>query len=129
MAYKMHLWISEMYHALFNGVPVRWNADYLPPSCKLDQTDGEFRHELLLFIRGDVINLSLQRFSDTLRISQALGRWVCLSFGQADLKLQSLVSCHDCCPVSLVFGGSFHLSKIFGKFASGTGCHSPDFLQ
>jgi hypothetical protein len=60
MAHKVHLWISEMYPALFNGFPERLNADYLPPSFKFYQMDGEFRLEPLLFIRGDPINLSLQ---------------------------------------------------------------------
>jgi len=81
MAHKMHLWISEIYYVLFNGFPERLNADCLPPSFKLDQTDGEFRLELLLFIRGDAINLSLQLVSDPLRISQASGGGFCLSIG------------------------------------------------
>jgi len=81
MAHNMHLWISEMYYALFNGFPERLNADCLSPSFKLDQTDGELRLEPLLFIRGDAINLSLQLVGDPLRISQAPGDGFCLSIG------------------------------------------------
>jgi len=81
MAHKMHLWISEMDYALFNGFPERLNADCLPPSFKLDHADREFLVELLLFIRGDAINLSLQLDSDALRISQASGCGFCLSIG------------------------------------------------
>ena len=50
MAHKMHLWIWEIYYTVFNGFPQRLNADCLPPSFKLDQADGEFLLELLLFI-------------------------------------------------------------------------------
>jgi len=81
MAHKMHLWISEMYHALFNGFPERLNSDCLPPSFKLNQTDGEFRPEPVLFIRGDAIYLSLQLVSDPLSISEAPGRGFCPSIG------------------------------------------------
>ena len=81
MAHKMHLWISEMDYTLFNGFPERLNADCVPPSFKLDQTDGEFHLEPLLFIPGDGINLSLQLVSDALRISQAPGCGICLSIG------------------------------------------------
>jgi len=81
MAHKMHLWMSEMYYALFNGFPERLNADCLPPSFILDQTDAEFRFEPLLFIRGDAISFSLQLDSDALRISQAPGGGFCLSIG------------------------------------------------
>jgi hypothetical protein len=55
-----------MYQELFNDFPERLNADCLTASIKLDQTDGEFLLEPLLFIRGDSINLSLQVDSDTL---------------------------------------------------------------
>ena len=81
MAHTMHLWISEMYHALFNGFPEHLNADCLSLSFKLNQTDGEFRSEPLLFIQGDAINLSLQLVSDTLHISQAPVRGFNLSIG------------------------------------------------
>jgi hypothetical protein len=81
MAHKIHLWISEMYHVLFNGFPERLNAHCLPPSFKLDHADRELRLELLLFIRGDAINLSLQLVSDMLRISQAPGGGFYLSIG------------------------------------------------
>ena len=81
MAHIMHLWLSEMYYALLNGFPERPNANCLPASCKLDQTDGDFRLEPLLFIRGDAINLPLQLGSDPLHISQAPGGGFCLSIG------------------------------------------------
>jgi len=81
MAHAMHHWISELYYTLFNRVPERLNAECLPPSFQLHQADGEFLLELLLFIRGDAINLSLQLVSDALRISQAPGRDFCLSIG------------------------------------------------
>ena len=104
----MHLWISEMDYALINGFPERLNADCLLPSFRLDQTDGEFRLQPLLFIRGDAINLPVQLVSDPRHISQGLGGGFCLSIGWADLKLQSLVGGHDCRSVCLVFGGSCH---------------------
>ena len=81
MAHKMPLCISKMYYALFNGFPQLLNADYLPPSFKLDQTDGEFRLEPILFIRGDALNVPLQLGSDPLPISQAAGRGFCPSIG------------------------------------------------
>jgi hypothetical protein len=73
--------MSEMYYALFNGFSERLNADCLPPSFKLDQTDGEFRLEQLLFIPGDALNLSLQLANDPLRVSQAPGYGFCFSIG------------------------------------------------
>jgi hypothetical protein len=79
MAQKMHLSISEKYYALFHGLPERLNAECLAPRFNLDQKDGEFRLELLLFIRGDAINLSLQLVSDPPGISQAPGGGFCLS--------------------------------------------------
>jgi len=94
--------------ALFNCFPERLNDDYLPPSFPLDHVDGEFLLETLLFIQGDAINLCLQLDSDMLRISQTLGRGFCLSIGKADLKLQSIVGGHVCCPVSLVLGRTVH---------------------
>jgi hypothetical protein len=90
MAHKMQLWISEMYHTLFNGFPEHLNADCLPPSYKLDQMDGEFRLEPLLFMQHVAINLSLQLVSDPFSISQAAGHGYCVSIGWADSKLQSL---------------------------------------
>jgi hypothetical protein len=63
-----------MYHPLFNCFSECLNGEYLPASFKLDQMDGEVGLELLLFIRGDAINLYLQLDSDTLRISQGPGR-------------------------------------------------------
>jgi len=50
MAHKMHLWISEMYYALFNGVLECLKADGHPPSFEFDPADGEFVLEPLLFI-------------------------------------------------------------------------------
>jgi hypothetical protein len=81
MAHKMELWISEMYYALFNGFLECLNAVCLPPSFKLDQTDGELCLEPFLFIRGDAINLSLQLVCDPLCISQAPGVGFCRSIG------------------------------------------------
>ena len=104
----MHLWILKMYHALFNGFEERLNADCLTPTFKLDQQDGEFRLEPLLFIRGDVITLSLLLVSDPICISQTPGRGLCLSIGYVDLKLRSLVGGQVSDPISLVFGGRFH---------------------
>jgi hypothetical protein len=68
-----------MYHILLNGFVEHLNADCLPPSFKLDQADGEFSLQPVLFIRGDAMNFSLQPVSDTVCISQALGRRFCLS--------------------------------------------------
>jgi hypothetical protein len=79
MAHKMHLGTSKMYYTLFNGFLERLNADCLPPSFKLDQTDGEFLLEPLPLIWGDAINVSLWLVSDPLRISQAPGGGFCLS--------------------------------------------------
>jgi len=81
MAHKMHLWISEMYHALFNGFLEHLDADWPTPSLKLDQAGGKFRLEPCLVIRGDDINLSLRLVSDLLRISQDRARGFCLSIG------------------------------------------------
>jgi hypothetical protein len=81
MVHKMHLWISEMHYALFNGFPERLNVDCLPPSFKLDQTDGELLLELLLFIQGDDINFSRQLDSAARCISEAPGGGICLSIG------------------------------------------------
>jgi len=75
----MHLWMSEMYYALFKGFPQHLKAYCLPPSFKLNHADGQFVLEPLLFIRGDATNLSLQLVSDVLRISQAPGRGFSLS--------------------------------------------------
>jgi len=68
-----------MYYVLFNGCPEHLNAECLPPSFKLNQADGEFLLEPLLFIRGDAMNRSLQLVSDALRASQAPGPEFCLS--------------------------------------------------
>jgi hypothetical protein len=81
MASTMPCWISEMYYALFNGFTECLNAGCLPPSFKIDQKDGEFRLDQLLFIRVDAINLALQLVSDLLRISQAPCGGFCLSIG------------------------------------------------
>jgi hypothetical protein len=81
MPHKMHLWISEMYQVLFNGFLERLNANCHPPSIELDQTEGEFRLEPFLFIRGDAINPPLQLDSDTLRVKQDPGCGFCLSIG------------------------------------------------
>jgi hypothetical protein len=81
MAYKLHHWISEMYHALFHGLPDCLNADCHPPSFKLNQVDGKFCLEQLLFIPGDAITLSLQLVSDALCISEAPDYGFCLSIG------------------------------------------------
>ena len=117
----MHRWISDMYYAMFNSYLERLNADCLPPSFKLDQTDGELVLEPLLLFRGDAINLSLQLVCDPLRISQAPSRGFCPSIRWAHLKLQSLVGCHVCRRVSLVFGGSPHYGKFLSVFAFVTG--------
>jgi hypothetical protein len=69
MAHKMHLWISEMYYAVFNSFPEPLNTDCLPPSFELDHADGEFLVEPHLFIRGDAMNLTLQPDCDTLHTS------------------------------------------------------------
>jgi hypothetical protein len=129
MAHKMNLWISEMYHALFNVFPEHLNADYLPPSFKLNQTDGEFHLEPLLSIRGDAMNLSLQLVSDTLHISQTPGRGFCLTIAQAEPSVQSLVGGQVCRTVSHVFSGTVLYGKVFGEFATGTSRLGPDFLQ
>ena len=68
-----------MHYVLLNGFLERLNVYSLPPRFKIDQADSEFLLELLLFIRGDTINLTLQLVSDPLRISQAPGRGFCLS--------------------------------------------------
>jgi hypothetical protein len=70
-----------MYYALFNIFLDRLNANCLPPGFALDQTDGEFWLELLLVIRGDAINISLQLLSNPLRINEASGGAFCLSTG------------------------------------------------
>jgi len=46
-----------------------------------------------------------------------------------DLKFHMPVDGHICCPVNLFFCSRLHLSKLFGKCASGTGCLNLDFLQ
>jgi hypothetical protein len=56
---------------------------------------------------GDSINLPLKMVFHTLRFSQAPGRGLCLSNGSADLKYQSLVGDHVCCPVNILFGRSY----------------------
>jgi hypothetical protein len=81
MAHKMHLWISEMYYMMFNGFPECLNAECLPPSFKLHQTDGEFLLEPFLFIRGNAILLSRQLDRDVLSLSQAPGGGFRLSIG------------------------------------------------
>jgi hypothetical protein len=69
----MDLSISEMYHVLFNCL-LEWpNADCVPPSFKLDEADGEFHLELLLFIHGTAMDHFPQLVSDQLHISQASG--------------------------------------------------------
>jgi len=68
-----------MDYALFNGLPERPNVNCLPPSFTLDQADGEFYLETLLFIWGNAINLSLQLDSDALCIGETPGRGVCHS--------------------------------------------------
>jgi hypothetical protein len=57
MAHMLLLWMSEMYYMLLNGSLVRLNADCLPPSLKLNQADGEFLLDMILFIPGDAIIL------------------------------------------------------------------------
>jgi len=103
----MHLGIYEMDYRLFNGYPERLNADFLPPSFKLDHVDGGFLLETLLFIRGDAINLSFQQDSDVLRNSQARGRGFYLSIGWVDMNFRSLLGGQIFHPISLVFGCSF----------------------
>jgi hypothetical protein len=75
----LHLWMFEMFLALLHGFLLRLNGNYLSPSFTLDQMDGEFLLQQFLFIRGDVINLSLWLASDPVRISQAAGSGTCLS--------------------------------------------------
>jgi len=128
-AYKMRLWGSDMYYTLFDGFPQCPNADCLPPSFKLNQADGGILHEPVLFIRGNAINLTLQLVSNTLCISEAPAPGFCLRIGYPVLKLQSRVGRSVWCPVSVVFGCSFHNFEFFGKYTSGTGCLDPDFLQ
>jgi hypothetical protein len=50
MANKMHLSISEMNYALFNGFLERLNANCLSPSFKRDQAEGDFLLEPHLLI-------------------------------------------------------------------------------
>jgi hypothetical protein len=108
MAHKIHLSITEMYYTLFNCFPERLIADCLPPSFKLHETDGEYLLEPLLLIRGDALHPSLLLVCYQLHISQAPGGGCCLSIGYADLELQSLVSGHVCCPLTIAFGSSLH---------------------
>jgi hypothetical protein len=70
-----------MYYARFNAFPECLNTDCLPPRFKLDQADGEFLLEPLLFIRVDAKHFPLQLESDALRISQAPGFGFSLSIG------------------------------------------------
>ena len=86
MANQMHLSISEMPCPLFNGLPERLNPDGLPPSVKLNQADGQFLLDPLLFIPGDAIDLSLHLLSDTLCISQPPGRGFDLSIAEAEVE-------------------------------------------
>jgi len=79
IAQMIPLKISEMYYTWFDSFPERLNGDCFPSSFKLDSAHGEFLIKLLLFTRGDAINLSLQRTSDTLCISQVPGRGFYLS--------------------------------------------------
>ena len=120
MAYRMHLGISDMNYGLLNGLPEHLHADCLPPSLKLNHAEGEFFLEPPLLIRGDAIYSSPKLVSNTLRISQAPGRGVCLSIRYGVLKLQSLVGGYVCCPISHIFGGSFPLGMFFCQYASGT---------
>jgi hypothetical protein len=64
-----------------HGLPECLNADCLPRSFKLNQVDGKFRLEQLLFIPGDAMTLSLQLVSDALCISEAPDYGFCLSIG------------------------------------------------
>jgi len=73
MADKMHLGISELYHALFKSFLELLKAAYLPPTFKLNQADGEFHLEPQLLIRSDTINLSLQLICYAVIISIAAG--------------------------------------------------------
>jgi len=108
MVHKIHLWISEMYYVLFNGFPEHRNAGCLPPNFELNLADRELHLEPLLFIRGDAINLSLWLHIEALRITEAPDCSFCVRSREADLKLQLLVSGRLCCPVTVVFGCSFH---------------------
>lgn len=129
MADKMRLWISEMNRTLFNGSLERLNANCLAPYSNLDQGDGEFLLELLLFTQGGAINLSLKLDSNTLGFGQAQSRDSYLSLGLVDLKLQPPVGSHVRCPICLIFSSSFLLGKFFRKYASWTNCRSPNILQ
>jgi hypothetical protein len=60
-------------------VSERLNADGLPPSFQLNQADGEFLLEPLLFIRGDDINLSFLLVTDVHHMSQPPGHGFCLN--------------------------------------------------
>ena len=107
----MHFGIFEMYYALLNGVLEHLNAECLPLCFKHDQADGELLLELLLFIQGDGINLSLQLVTDPLQISETPGHGFCRRIGSPYLKLQLLVGGHVCHPVSLISGLRIHNGK------------------
>lgn len=61
MAYKMQLWISHMYYALFNDFPEYLHSQCLPLSFKLSQADLEFILELHLCSQCHSIDHSLQQ--------------------------------------------------------------------
>jgi len=57
MAHTMYLWISKMYHALFNGFPERLNADCLPPSI---ENTGVFTFLLLIFVPFFLFSINME---------------------------------------------------------------------
>jgi len=101
------LWYVQNVLRIGQWFPERLNAECLPPRFKLNQEDGKFLVELLLIIRGDAINLTLQMVSTVLRISEAPGRGICLSIRLADQKMQWCVGHLVWHPIGLVFGGSY----------------------
>ena len=73
MAHSKHLWISEMYYTLLDGLPELLNADCPPPSFKLEQVDGEFLHQLHLSFQSDTIHLPLKLIHNAIRIRNTPG--------------------------------------------------------
>jgi hypothetical protein len=118
-----------MYYEWLNGFPEHSNANSLSPSFKLCQGNGEFLLELLLFIPGDAINLSLQRDSDLLLICQAPCCGFCPRIGERNIKLHSLVGGHVCRPESHIFGSSIIKDTFFVEVASKTSSLCTNFHQ
>lgn len=128
-AHELHIWIAEIDHTQSDGFLEPLNNYNLPWSLNPEEVDCLFLLESLVLIDGDVIPFTLQLVSDALCISQNLPCGFNLNNGKRELNMHILGGGNDCCLISLVMCGRFHLHKFFCKYASVPDWLSPNIQQ